>query len=159
MVYLRTYTFRGKSRWIRLYNIWRAMRKRCTNESCIDFDGYGARGIAVCPEWDDFLVFREWALAAGYRKGLTIERVDNDGGYSPENCRWATPAEQRENQRTRTDAIMVEWRGQEVPLSDLAREFGMRAGLVGSRYKRGWPIRKCLTHPIRPITRGRNSNV
>lgn len=83
----------------RLYNIWKNARQRCTNTKATDYKLYGGRGIAFDPVWDDFGVFREWSLANGYNDSLTLDRLDPDGNYSPENCRWATWKEQRHNQR------------------------------------------------------------
>lgn len=85
----------------RLYRIWKKMKSRCHNPNDPDYQKYyGSRGITVCPEWrDSFQAFHDWAIGAGYADTLSLDRIDNDKGYSPENCRWATAEEQRHNQR------------------------------------------------------------
>ena len=83
----------------RLHNIWLNMKSRCGNPNNPKFKHYGKRGISVCEDWSDFVVFRDWALTNGYSDELSIERKDNDLGYSPDNCTWIPFAEQRINQR------------------------------------------------------------
>jgi len=83
----------------RIYRVWTAMRERCNNPKQIRYDSYGGRGLTVCPEWDDFAVFRQWMLEQGYRPGLQLDRVDNDDGYYPANCRLSTHTQQMQNRR------------------------------------------------------------
>lgn len=88
----------------RLYRIWRNMKSRCYNPNFHKYQSYGARGIKICDLWkDNYLCFKSWALKNGYKDNLSIDRIDNNGIYCPENCRWATPHQQCTNQNFRKD--------------------------------------------------------
>ena len=84
----------------KLYKVWQGMKTRCYNPNFIYYCNYGSRGITICNEWlNDFKSFYDWAIDNGYKEGLTIDRINNDGNYEPSNCRWITRAEQNRNQR------------------------------------------------------------
>lgn len=130
-----------------LYNIWHSMRLRCLTKGYRDYKYYGGRGVTVCDEWkDSYDAFRAWAISSGFRKGVTIDRIDNDRGYSPDNCKWSTMAEQVLN---KSSTIMVEFQGERVPLIALAERFGMNKDIVRARVRmQGWSVERALTTPI-----------
>ena len=82
-----------------LFNLWQTMKTRCENPKRKNFKRYGARGITVCEEWHEAKNFVEWALSNGYKKGLQLDRIDNNKGYSPDNCRFVTATENSRNRR------------------------------------------------------------
>lgn len=87
-----------------LYSVWKGMRERCSNPNQLHWHRYGGRGITVCKEWDDFMAFRTWALAHGWKPRLTIDRIDNDKGYAPDNCRIVTFKENNDHRGHHRDA-------------------------------------------------------
>jgi hypothetical protein len=102
------------------YNAWRSMKTRCSNPSNHAYHRYGGRGVAVCEEWiNDFQAFYDWSIENGWEDGLSIDRIDNDGGYSPDNCRWATRVEQTGNRSTNRKAVIF---GEEKNVSDWSRD-------------------------------------
>lgn len=116
----------------RLYNIWANMRARCLDSSNVN---YGGRGISVCASWEDFSAFAEWASGAGYRDDLSIDRINNDGDYTPDNCRWATTLVQSRNKRPRRDQKLddqqvVAIRASAVNRQTLATIYGVRPGHI-----------------------------
>ena len=119
----------------RLFNIWQGMRQRCKNVNNKAYPLYGGRGISVCPEWEDYKVFRKWSLENGYKENLTLDRVDNNKSYSPGNCRWATMAEQNRNKRNN---IYVEYKGETITLGELAQKTGLSLPMIHRRYKAGY---------------------
>lgn len=82
----------------RIYRIWTGMKYRC-NKTSSSTENWNGRGITYCDEWEDFSNFNNWALKNGYKDRLTLDRIDNDGNYYPENCRWATYSQQNKNKR------------------------------------------------------------
>lgn len=131
----------------RLYQVWASMIKRCESPNSQKYKDYGGRGIKMCPEWrKDFVAFMQWALANGYKDNLTIDRIDNDGNYEPENCRFATWKQQHRNRRNNRSIkignkvrLLCEW----VELSGIKRTTLMR------RIELGWSGYKLL-EPVRP---------
>lgn len=106
----------------RLYSIWAKMRHRCEYEKDVAYESYGGRGITVCKEWHDFNSFKDWALCNGYSDDLTIDRIDNNAGYSPSNCRWADRVQQANN--TRSNRLLT-YNGKTMTLSEWSRELGI----------------------------------
>lgn len=135
----------------RIYHVWKGIRYRCNSSGCHAFSNYGGRGIKMCQEWDDFSAFREWAYSHGYDDSLTIERIDVDKGYSPDNCKWVTMREQAKNRQT---TVWVEYEGVKYCLSDLARVCGLDYHALYWRIvTQGWPVEKAVRTPSRKYKR------
>lgn len=118
----------------RLYKIWQNMKKRCSNIHDTRYERYGGRGISVCNEWkNSFQNFYDWAMDNGYDDSLTIDRINNDGNYCPENCRWATIKEQCENRST---TIKITIGNATKSLIEWCKIFEIEYGATLSRYHR-----------------------
>ncbi len=126
----------------REYRSWVHMRQRCTNPLNARFAAYGGRGITVAPAWEDFAVFLR---DMGPRPPRTsLDRIDNDGPYSPSNCRWATFTQQQTN---RSGTVTLTYCGETRPLTDWARSLGLKGNTLRSRIQRGWSIATAIERP------------
>ncbi len=122
------------------YTAWDSMIQRCCNPKSRAYPGYGGRGIAVCDRW---LKFEDFLADMGERPDeMTIERVNNDKGYSPENCKWATRKEQSNNTRRNRHLSHC---GLTLTVTQWADRLGVRAGTITTRLERGWPIEFALS--------------
>lgn len=132
----------------KLYRVWNGMLNRCINETVESYKHYGKRGISVCAEWREFQPFYSWALSNGYKAGLMIDRIDNDGNYEPANCRFVDLQTQCNNRRTTRYLTafgetkrMCDWL--DDPRITLSRN------VIKLRLSRGWPDELALTQPLR----------
>ena len=122
----------------RLLRIWRAMLHRCYKETDEHYDYYGGRGIKVCDDWHDFETFQKWALANGYADNLTIDRLDGNKDYCPENCSWATMTVQNNH---KSDTKWLTYKGKTQSLSDWCRELGLDYFRIKARLNSlGWSV-------------------
>ena len=125
----------------RLYHTWTSMVRRCTDPNSPEADGYINRGIKVCDEWlNSFEAFAEWSLANGFEENAkrgecTLDRIDNNGNYEPDNCRWANVKAQGRNRRNN---VVIECNGESHCLSEWAEILGESYRKLCSRYRRGW---------------------
>lgn len=121
------------------YNAWCNMKARCTNPNNPQYKDYGGRGITFCPEW---AVFKQFLNDMGPKpEGLTLERVDNEKGYSPTNCEWRPMLENCNNRRT---SKLVEFNGVVKSLADWARVAGITRGTMTFLMKQGWPLERAF---------------
>jgi len=122
---------------------WLSMKHRCLNDRNPWFHRYGGRGITICSEWMDFDIFSDWCLANGVAFGLSIDRIDNNGNYEPDNCRWVTQAVQRENA---SNTKWIEFAGKRMTQRQWAHSLGLTDATMLNRLRR-WPLREALTRP------------
>ena len=124
----------NSKRYPRLYRIWANAKYRCNNPNANNYKYYGGRGIDFYKGWEKFAPFCKWALANGYNDELTLDRVDVDKGYSPQNCRWISVMEQENN---RTNNTNYTFDGETHTLAEWCRIYGLNYGTVLNRYANG----------------------
>ena len=140
----------------RLYSIWKSMRSRCNNPNTISYKYYGAKGVAVCDEWNSFKAFYTWATKHGYSDELSLDRVDSSGNYEPQNCRWIPISEQ---QRNRSDNCNITINGDTKCLSEWARFYGISYGTARSRHEAGMDWEKAFTTPVKEVAKYEHHSV
>lgn len=135
----------------RIKSIHKSMKTRCRNPKAINYCDYGAKGVSICREWESLQVFRRWALANGYENHLTLERIDGNLGYCPDNCRWATMAEQNRN---RVNNRVLKAFGEEKVMQDWAADPRCRVSFGGLRRRlaAGWTDEAAISTP--PANKG-----
>jgi hypothetical protein len=126
----------------RLYRIWKGIKTRVSNKNRTQSKDYALRGITICKEWLSYEKFKEWSIKNGYKDWLTIDRINNNGNYSPDNCRWATYKEQNRNKR---NTHILAYRGMVYhTIKDMCYALGLKYGFVQSRIRRGWPVNEAV---------------
>lgn len=128
-----THRTHGESK-TRLYKIWQHMKGRCDNPNSDNYKYYGGRGIKYCDQWKTFDPFKEWSERNGYNDYLTIDRIDVNGNYEPENCRWVTMTEQLKNTRK---CVLLSHYGETHTLRDWAKIMGVNPKTLSTRYRKG----------------------
>lgn len=129
----------------RLHNIWCNMKARCYNSNHPHYSDYGGRGITVCQEWlDDFMNFYNWSMENGYSDDLSIDRINNDKGYSPDNCRWVKNVIQANNKRNNK---FIKYKGETKTIHEFSREYNIDYSCLRWRIENGWDVEKALTTP------------
>lgn len=140
----------------KLYMVYQSMKDRCYRANNKQFNNYGGRGIKVCDEWlEDFMNFYNWAMANGYREGLTIDRIEVNGNYEPSNCRWITHKEQQFNKRNNKRFYHD---GKNLTLPEWSEILHISLDTLVSRiYTRNWDIERALTEPVHTQSRNKRA--
>lgn len=126
----------------KIYHVWRGIYCRCNDPNDKNYPRYGGRGITICKEWMDPRKFFAWSFLNGYTIDLTLDRIDNEKGYCPENCRWAT---EKQQQRNRRNNVIVEYNGEKHCISEWAEIAGISYSCLYGRLTAGWPMEKAMT--------------
>lgn len=128
----------------KLNKVWRNMKDRCYNPNNKRYTHYGGRGIAVCEAWKgSYVVFRDWAISAGYKNGLSLDRINNDGNYDPSNCRWADGVSQNNNFSRNK---LLTHNGETMSLSQWAKKTGIHRNTLDYRVNRGMDIEMIMAN-------------
>lgn len=127
------------------YGSYHSMMDRCYRETSGNYKFYGGRGIEVCEAWHDPVIFAKWAYESGYEKGFWLDRIDSNGNYCPENCKWSTPRQQANNRRNNT---VLKFQGEEHTEAEWARILGVKKSLISNRLARGWSVEDTLTKEV-----------
>lgn len=135
----------------RLYRIWANMISRCNNPNKPDYQYYGERGVRVCDEWMDYSVFQIWSINNGYSNDLTLDRINVNQNYCPENCRWATIKTQQNNKRSNH---RLEFNGENHTISEWAEILNINRTVIKDRLKAGWSVEETLTTPVKFQNKG-----
>lgn len=131
----------------RIYGIWSGIKNRCLNKNNQAYNKYGGRGITICEEWLDFSNFKEWAFNHGYSDNLSIDRIDVNGNYCPENCRWANEVTQANNRR---NSVYLTVGNETHTIAEWTKIYNLPKGLISSRiHKLGWDVEKAITTPLK----------
>lgn len=131
----------------KIYGVWQGMKTRCTNPKAINYHNYGGRGISYSPTWEFFVGFYN-DMVDGYKEGLTLDRKDNDKGYSKDNCRWVTPAQQNLNMRIN---VMLSYNGKTQTLTEWSRELNLKRRVLYSLrgYHPDWTDKHIIEETIK----------
>lgn len=127
-----------------LYTTWKGMRERCRREKHVQYKDYGGKGVVVCDDWHDFRSFYQWAVSNGWQAGLQIDRIDSNGNYCPENCRWVTPLE---NSANKQNLNFIEAWGDSKHLSAWARDARclVPPACLYGRIRKGWNLEVAMS--------------
>ena len=136
----------GLRRQTKLYPIWSQMKQRCQNPNNAAFENYGGRGIVVCDEWLKFKTFYDWAMNNGYSEGLCLDRIDNDKGYSPDNCRWVSHKMNNDNRRS---TIRISFNGETHTLKEWSEILNIERHILYKRiYVSNWSIEDAFNKKV-----------